>query len=261
MRRAAHAAAVACALGACTVNNYNYGQADARGADGAPPGPDAFVPEDPSCGHPLPTNAPATITLKGNVGAVANGTFGPAAGAIVDLVRIGETVPVASASADTSGNFTIVAQTGGRPIDGYLRAHSGTGRDNYAYPIAPYATDASNIPLVIVDQAFYDELAAAGGATQDPAKAFFLAQAVDCDGKQLIGAMFTIDPSAGASIAYPRTDGSGNGAATDTSGEAIINNVAPGPLRIDGVQGTTPLHGHRIDARANAVTIVWVSPS
>lgn len=93
-------------------------------------------------GDPLPTTAPATITVGGAVIDRSNGGSTPVSGAAV-VVHASSGTTLGSATADAAGNFAIALATGGKPVDAYLHVAAGGLVGTYFFPAAPFAEDSS----------------------------------------------------------------------------------------------------------------------
>ena len=250
-------AVLALALAACTYNTTNnYGpQPDARAATGDGGPPDAAPASDPSCGAPLPTTAPDTILISGVIQTIGGSGQANAAGATVELLRLNGQ-QVAIATADAAGNYTLTVHTGGVPVDGYLYAHLAGWKDTYQFPAVPYDATATGVSLIVVDSNYYGYLAGVGTVAQDPGDALFMAAVTDCSRQPLAGATLTVSPP-GDAVIYYWNGTTTTTTATDSNGTAIIKNVTPGVVRIDGEPS---LHGHDVAARGDALTLVWMSP-
>jgi hypothetical protein len=255
-------ACVAAAVTACTYNTTNnYGpQPDARASDARPGAVADARPGsgDPtSCGAPLPTSAPATIDISGTVTALTSGGAMSPAGITVALVDADPSAPRASAITDANGAFTIVAPSGGAPIDGYLHLSGPGFVDGYDYPAVPYAKDTT-ATLIATDASWYASIAGLGATPQDPSKAYLFVRTLDCAGQPLAGATITVTPHDGETVSYPNGSSSGSfGSSTSNVAMAIANNVHPGPVLVDGEPS---LRGHVVDARWNELTIVEITP-
>jgi len=66
--------------------------------------------------------APAMINVSGTASEIGLGGRDPVEGVVVEAYREGQAPVVAMATSGADGTFTIVVQTGGVALDGYLLA-------------------------------------------------------------------------------------------------------------------------------------------
>jgi len=92
-------------------------------------------------GQALPTTAPATVTVTGQVkqNALSPNALG---GAYIFAFRTGDTTTRAADTSNTPGFYSLTITTGGTPVDGYVRATDSAHITTYAYPPVPLAADA-----------------------------------------------------------------------------------------------------------------------
>src|SRR5688572_11049496 len=120
---AGRALLIAVMLMACGDDDFvgvidSGGLADGAASSDGPPGPDGGAAPDggPSfdltcAGDPLPTTAPAMITLAGRVIDL------DAAGVAVELHRVADDELLGEATTAADGRFSFAVATGGEPID------------------------------------------------------------------------------------------------------------------------------------------------
>jgi hypothetical protein len=261
MRSAWTLMAIVATSGCTTVENHYYGVTPDASIDSGSDGAPATGADDTmSCGHPLPMTAPATIRVTGIVSAVdPSAPSGLLAGAIVELHRRGGTGPLATMTSAADGSYTLVAQSGGVPIDAFLRIHKTGFVDTFSYFALPLAADTTGRGEPVLTMAQLDAMRASSMVPAMPGRALVVARVIDCANQPLDGATLTIDPVAGATVFYP-TGGGVNATETTSDGLAAVDNVPPGELRVDGSRESLGLRGHTIDVRAGAVTLVDLSP-
>src|SRR5262249_1748231 len=108
----------------------------------------------------------------------------------------------ASTTSSGSGDYSLSLQTGGVPINAYLRGRTSGDLDMYLYPPVPVYKDSANVPLVMVTQSDLDFLAIGASVTQSSAKGFITVVVVDCLGNPVTGATVSASPSSGVTIRY-----------------------------------------------------------
>lgn len=241
------------ALAGCSIY-ANTTPPDAHRSDTALAAPDALVipdahvlTDDPiSCGAPLPTTADGNFYVSGTV-ATSNGTGAqptPVAGASIELYDVGNAQPFATTTTDHFGEFTIDMYSL-TPVHAYARVSSPGYVDTYYYSARPWTSNL-DVHMGVFDQATFAQL-------DDPAHAFLYVATLDCYNDVLLGPTVTIDPAGSSVIDYPGGDPTRGG------GFAVISGVTPGLVKVDGDDGSTPMCGHVVDARAGVLTMVDLS--
>jgi len=235
------------------------GAIDAAGGADASTTPDAMPTPFGCNGQPLPSSAPATITISGKTVAV-NGTQTAAVSGVEVAAFVGNTMGT-TATSGGSGDYAVSVQTGGKPVDAYVRARKQSSLDMYLYSAVPMSKDGPNATLVMVKQSDLDLLALGSSVTQSGSKGFVTVIVIDCLGNPVSGATVSVTPSTGATIRYlaggkPSTQAS----ATDAGGTALIFNAPAGTVTIGATADGKTLRAHAIDARAGVVTATVVQP-
>ncbi len=84
-------------------------------------------------GKPLPTTAPASLTVSGQLKANA---LSPMAlpSAAVAAFKTGVTTALDTTSSDGGGFYTLTIASGGTPVDGYVRVSKSGYLTTYGYP-------------------------------------------------------------------------------------------------------------------------------
>jgi len=208
-------------------------------------------------GAPIPTTAPATIVVSGQIRANA---LSPNAlgGAIITAFRVGVTDSIAVATSNTPGFYSLSITTGGTPVNGYLRVtHSGQV-DTYAYPSRPLFADlATNVLMPTSNELAF--LGAAVGVTQAAGNGFIGVIVKDCDGATIAGAtVFTTPPG---TVRYNSgSTPSGSATSTSSDGVAYLFNVPAGNVIVQSNAGGNVLRSHTVNARADVVTLTEIQP-
>ncbi len=99
-------------------------------------------------GQALPTTAPATIAVTGQV---RQNALAPTAlrGAYVFAFPTVGTDTLAADTSDTPGFYSLSITTGGTPVNGYVRATDSAHITTYAYPAVPLAANATENILMV----------------------------------------------------------------------------------------------------------------
>jgi hypothetical protein len=209
-------------------------------------------------GAPLPTTAPATVTVAGQI---RSNALAPTAlpGAIVTAFRTGDTTTLAADTSDSPGLYSLTITTGGTPVDGYLRVtHSGQV-DTYAYPSRPLFMDlATNVLMPTSGE--LDFLAAAVNVTQADGNGFIGVIVKDCNGVPISGATVSTTPAAGAVKYNSGSTPSGSATSTSSDGVAYVFNVTAGNVTVRANGGGNTLRAHVVNARADLVTLTEIQP-
>jgi hypothetical protein len=256
-------------------------------APDARPDADPLLPDaDPtfSClGQPLPTTAPTTLTIGGDVAELSPGGAAFKGGVTVNAYAAGNPTPVGSdvSANDGTGAYSITLDNpGGTPIDGYAKAVPGsicgTGSnqacmDVYLTPPTPIYED---IPNAIVRTVSQNNFALIYLLTGESAPADHAGTAVvgmivtDCQNNPLAGATVSSTPAGtGPTMGVHYNSGglpSGSATQTDTDGFAYIMNLPPGNVTVRAEYGGMTLRAHVIVAHAwdtdNALNTTTIRP-
>ena len=209
-------------------------------------------------GKPLPTTAPSTILVSGQLTANAlNPTALQSAG--VAAIKASDTTMVLdTTTSDGSGHYTLTVATGSVPVNGFLRITKSGYLPTYGYPAVPLAADQTDNVLVITSTEF-NFLAGAVGESPTPGDGFIGIVVRDCAGTPLTGATVASNPP--GRIHYNAAGApSSSATSTSTDGVAYIFNVAAGDVTISGTASGHALRQHVVNARANAVTLTQIQP-
>ncbi len=208
-------------------------------------------------GQTLPTTAPATITVFGQI---KKNALSPTAlgGAHVSAFRSGDTTTLAAATSDTPGFYTLSITTGGTPVNGYLRVTDTAHITTYAYPAVPLASDATENVLMITISEF-SFLAAAAGVTPVAGDGFIGLIVKDCAGTPLAGA--TVSSTPAGTVRYNAGGGpSSSATSTASDGIAYIANFTAGNVTVQANASGHTLRQHVVNARADVITLTEIQP-
>ena len=246
---------VVLAAAACSTHHPNPGQSDAPAPKDAPVFLDGFVFMD------APSNVPAMITVSGNASSQGLNSTTPVAGATVGVYReSADTSPLATATTDAMGNFTMTVPTGGQPIDGFIKSTATNYLDTYAYPSGAIVANLSGININEITSGNLGLLELYAGVTQDSSKGVIALEVDDGMGSPVAGATVV---SVAASNPY-RYDDPSNGlpsssaTATSSDGVAYMFNV-PGEVAIGAMKTGATFKSHRLNARGNAFTMTNIT--
>ncbi len=208
-------------------------------------------------GAPLPTTAPATVTVSGQI--LQNALSPTALGnAIIDAFRTGNPTALATDTSNTPGFYSLSISTGGAPVDGYLRVtHSGQV-DTYAYPSRPLFVDLmTNVLMPTSNELAF--LGAAVGVTQATGNGFIGVVVKNCDGTALAGATVSTNPPGTVKYNSGSTPSS-TATSTSSDGVAYVFNVTAGNVTVMANASGNVLRQHVVNARANVVTLTEIQP-
>ena len=208
-------------------------------------------------GQPLPTTAPATITVTGQV---RKNVLSPNAlgGAYVFAFRTGDTTTLAADTSNTPGFYSLTITTGATPVNGYVRVTDSTHISTYAYPAVPLAADATENVLMITSSEF-SFLAGAAGITPVAGDGFIGLVVTNCAGTPVAGA--TVSSTPAGTVRY-NAGGVPSSTATSTAddGVAYIANVLAGDVTVKASASGHTLRQHVVNAHADAITLTQIQP-
>jgi hypothetical protein len=189
------------ALAACGSSN-NHSSADApKTADAkmfmdAPPFMDAPAAQAFTCyGKSQPTTAANPITVAGMTQELT--TSGPMNVPMVTVAayKVGTTAALSTVTSDSTGAFTTGnLNTGGAPLDGYIKASKGTTyRTTYLFTPNPLVANLMSTPVLMVSPGTFDTVAVVTGNTQDDqANGALIVTVADCQLHPLTGATLSV---------------------------------------------------------------------
>ena len=206
-------------------------------------------------------NVPPMVTVSGTTTSQGLNNTVPVSGATVGVYReSADTTPLATATSDANGNWTMSVPTGGQPIDGFIKSTATNYMDTYAYPTGAIVADTTGVNLNEITAGNFGLLATFAGATQDSSKGVIALEVDDMMGNPVAGATVV---SVAASNPY-RYDDPSNGlpsssaTATSSDGQAYMFNV-PGSVAIGAMKTGVTFKSHHVNARPNAFTMTNIT--
>lgn len=210
-------------------------------------------------GDPLPTTAPATISLGGKATGFDGASQKDVPNATIELFKGAALAATVTTDGAALFNFANIP-TSGTPVDGFLHATATNYLDTYVYPPYPLFEDTPNAAVLFVSQATLQLLPILQLPTQDPQKALVGILVVDCDGEPVAGATVSTTPA--GTVKYGGSGGLPDAGATATAadGLAYVFNVPAGPVVVDALAGANDLRQHTVEGRAGVITTTIVAP-
>ncbi|MEO7093838.1 MAG: hypothetical protein ABI175_11350 [Polyangiales bacterium] len=211
--------------------------------------------------HDAPPNVPAMIALSGETS--ERGLSGTSMVATVTLgaYKIGdETTPVAMATSDAQGKYTLDVPTNGLPFDGFVKASKSGYVDIYLYPASAWIADFTDGGINMLTPSNKDLLNNFASGGQTAGKGMVGLAVLDASGNPVAGATIAATP-AGGTVRYTGSNGLPSSSATMTSadGVAFVFN-APENVTIAAVKSGLSFHAHAVKARADKFTTTSVAP-
>lgn len=216
---------------------------------------------DFSClGRPTPPGGQATLVVAGTV-TTAGFTRRPRADIPVALCAKDGTV-LATGTSDDAGAFTLSTAAGCEPLDGYVRTVNGPDAglfDAYYVPSQPWRYDREGVELVLFDSVTRNLVGQIAGVTIQNGTGVVALTIADCADEPVGGAVLSID---GGVVRYVAASGlpSATLTATDTTGEALVFNLAPGTATLTAVSGATSIGPRTLPVFADGVTATTLMP-
>jgi hypothetical protein len=205
--------------------------------------------------------AAQTIAISGTASQRSTSDTIPVEGATVAAYSSSdESTPIAMATTDASGNFTLTIDTHGVAVDGYLKATMTGMVDTYWYPAGPLTSDYPDAGLNMLAPGTLDLLAnTLCRGNQDAAMGVIALEVADASRTPIQGATVMSDPAATSycydSGAFP----SPTATVTDTDGIAYMFNVM-GDVTVSASKAGTTLKPTTVKARAGALTTTLIQP-
>ena len=223
----------------------------------------------PALAAPAVVVAPV-ITVTGNVFDPLTRT--PVAGASVEFIERHSGRLLASTLSDAAGLYTVTIETGGKPVDVYVRATKEGRVTTLVFPPDPLTADLAPcepfagtrecILIASLAPAAADVMAGFAGVTRDPARGEALVIASDCTSKgaPVMGATLAIAPKAEQVVYTAGPFPAPLTAATDASGRAFGFNIKPGMATIRATYPNGDTGVSQVRVEAGAITIASTLP-
>jgi hypothetical protein len=205
------------------------------------------------------SNVPAMITITGTAKSNSGTATTPLSGVtIAAYSNSDEATPVATATSDTAGNYTLTVTTGGHALDGYIKATIATYLDTYLYPPAPLAADFNGAALNIITMQTFNLVSTLCQANQTTAEGGIAVQVVDAAMASVGGATVSSTPAA-AKYCYNASNGfpAASATATNTDGLAYMFQVT-GSASVTASKSGVTFGSHTVNARAGALTTTLI---
>jgi hypothetical protein len=197
------------------------------------------------------------ITIAGTAKAYTASGSEPIAGVIIGAYRAtDEATAVVTAESAADGSYSLTFETGGVPLDGYLKATLASYMDTYLYPPAPVSTDFDGATVAMLTPAIFDLMANTLCGANQPAtgNAVIVANVLDAGNSPLAGA--TVGSAPGATKYCYNEGGFPNRMATATEGDgtAYFLNLPPGRVTVSAMAPGLTYPTHSVLARADVFT-------
>ncbi len=172
-----------------------------------------------------------------------------------------EAMPIATATTDAQGSYTLTVMTNGAPLDGYLLATKTGYVDIYLYPTAPFIADFTGGDVNMLTPSNKDFLNSLASGNQMAGKGMIGLQIRDAAGQPVAGATVSSTPASGA-YRYTNTSGlpSGNATATSSDGVAFMFNVPSGPITVTATKSGMTFKSHAVLAHPDKFTTTSITP-
>lgn len=203
--------------------------------------------------------APAMVTFSGTVTEKPSGKL--LANVTLGAYSEGSTTPVATATTDANGAFTMTIMTGGTALQGYVKATLSNYLDAYLYPPTAVGADMTGVTVFMVTSGTVDFLS--GNLckdAQDTAKGLIAVEVLDATMAKVAGAKVASSPAA---MSYCYNSGalpSSTASMTDVDGIGYMLNVPPGTATVSATKSGSTFKSHQLNARAGALTLTIIQP-
>jgi hypothetical protein len=201
---------------------------------------------------------PATITISGQAIVQGQSSSSPQAGVAIAVYATGnDSTALATATTDSSGNYSLQLPTHGQPVDGYIKATMSGLVDTYVYPPAPMSADSSNATASMVSTDDYSGLVGIEGA--DSSNGMIILDVLDASLAPVSGAKVSSNPASGKS-AYMNSSGQPfSSSSTYTDGLAFLFDVpTSGAVTVSASKSGMTFASHAVTARGGALTTTVV---
>lgn len=203
----------------------------------------------------------STIHISGAATARSLSGTMPVAGVSIGAYQMGnDSTPVATATTDAMGKYTLTITTNGTALDGYVKASITGYKDTYLYPPRPLAADTDKGAINLLTTQNYDLLSTVAQGNQTAGNGLIGLIVVDAAQMPVAGATVSTTP-ASHPYRYDGTNGlpSSTATATQADGVAIAFNVpATGAVMVSATKAGSTFFAHAVTARADVFTTTLV---
>jgi hypothetical protein len=202
-----------------------------------------------------PPVVPMTIMIGGKTTETGLGGESVVASvAMAAFASSNDSTPLAMATSDAQGNYTLSVMTNGAPLDGFLQATKSGYVDLYMYPTGPFTESTMDAGVNMMSPSNKDYLNTLAGGGQMAGKGLIGLQVRDASGNPVAGA--TISSTPASTYRYTNSSGlpSSNATSTSADGVAFMFNVPSGPINISAAKAGMTFKAHVVVARPDKFT-------
>ncbi len=202
---------------------------------------------------PIGRTAPDPLTVSGFAFRATTGIH--QAGVAVAAMTSAAGTPIATATTDLLGNFSLSVPTGGVPIAAYFSLTKTGFLTSVSVPDQPLDHAVSMLAGFMGMQADVDGLYSAGSTAQDTTKGTLFVTVEDCGGTTIAGATIATTPA--SKIVY--SSGilpSGSATATGSSGYAWALNVPVGSVQLTATAPGRTFSPHPVAILASSASFM-----
>lgn len=207
-------------------------------------------------------SAAAMITITGTAKTVGAGSSSPAPGVTIGAYRNSdENTPVATATTDTAGAYTLTIMTNGQALDGFLKATLTGDLDTYLYPPAPLTADFSGAAINMVTENTVQLLSNVCGHGITEANGVIGVEVFDASMQPVAGASLSSTPAAAKYCFDGATPGLPDGAKTETAADGLGYMIdVSGSVMVSASKSGTTFKSHSVKVRVGTLTTTLITP-
>lgn len=205
--------------------------------------------------------AEQTIAITGTASQRSTSGAVPVEGATIQaFASSDETTPVATATTDANGSYTLTIDTHGVALVGYIKGTMTGMVDTYLYPPGPITADYSDAALNMLAPGTLDLLAnTLCRANQDTAMGVIAAEVADAAKTPVAGATFSSTPAASLYCYDSGNFPSPTATVTDTDGVGYMYNIT-GDVTVSASKDGSTFKSNTIKVRGGALTTTLIQP-
>jgi hypothetical protein len=231
----------------------------ACGGSGTNAGDDDSHIDAPMSFHDAPSNIPAMITVSGTAAKQGQSGDTPEPDVAIAMFKRGDdSTPLATATSDAQGKYTMSVATNMMPVDGYIKATKSGFVDTYSYPSDPLVKDFPMGDANMLDTSTFGLLVQFAGGHAGNGVIVMLV--LDATGNPAEGVKVASDPASGA---YKYSDSGGlptSTTATAADGRSFMVDVPPGDVTVSATKSGSSFHSHQLTSRADVFTTTVITP-
>lgn len=208
---------------------------------------------------------PSTFTISGTATSRSSNGSNPEAGVTIEAyAKADENTPIATATTDAAGNFSLTITSSGDALDGFLKGTKNGFTTSYLYPPRPVGGDLAMVPMNMLTTNNFDLLYTIAQVTPTPGTSvigMIVLSGSELSSMPVAGATITTSPASNpyrynGNLGLP----SSSAMTTAADGLAYAFNAPAGAITANATKTGSTFQPTMLKAHADALTQTIVTP-